>query len=635
MTIISKIKKTIKETFNMNSNSNSNIPVPLPVQVEGDERYFYNADDVKSFSKMYFFGVLTGTVRKIIAKKNIPDSEYLYALQSKDGSLWKKQDASKKLSNQSKLLISKDWLNADMIRHSLPPIEAPEILSLSTEKNTTIYVTGRKATEQLSTMCVPAPDIFHLDDTEKFRDYQGNVIDIETRGEKTRLGIYFSTTDITNKFYMPDLINKIRKENSGYEVNRHYKEFVVIAKNPLKIIDHFNEDNAIENSDNNTVESSAVMVKKANCLFDHNGEDNAIEFPHNNTVESLVATPENPLRVFEGSNDNNVIEFPHNNTVESLTEPPEKVNYLSVGFNENTNHGLKKEYFLTYKGLFRYFAHSRSPNADYFQDWAEEKLFTHQMGTPEAKINLAIDLVKPSINNFLALNKNTCLNGISCIYLLELGTVGDLRETFNICCTKPDNYIVYKYGRTENLIQRVKEHKNDYGKLINKEILIEAYCLIDDCHTTEAENGVRQLLSGMDLTLNIEGRNELVAIPMDKIGLIKSSYMTLGKAYGGKSSISSDEIRNLRHEIEGFVKDAANHVKEIARYERDAEKEYERREKELVRRDDEERKKEENHREIIDTHKNNMNLQNEINALRIEKKDALIREYELKKSKIQ
>jgi hypothetical protein len=51
----------------------------------------YNADELKDYDPNFFFGCSRG-VRKIIEKKNIPDTEYCYGSSSKSG--WKKCDST-------------------------------------------------------------------------------------------------------------------------------------------------------------------------------------------------------------------------------------------------------------------------------------------------------------------------------------------------------------------------------------------------------------------------------------------------------------------------------------------------------------------------------------------------------------
>ena len=71
-----------------------------------------------------------------------------------------------------------------------------------------------------------APDIFNLDDHEKFRDENNNIIDIETRGERVVDKIYFKVHDVAIGFEM-NRVNEVLTNNqyNGYIENIHYKFF--------------------------------------------------------------------------------------------------------------------------------------------------------------------------------------------------------------------------------------------------------------------------------------------------------------------------------------------------------------------------------------------------------------------------
>ena len=71
-----------------------------------------------------------------------------------------------------------------------------------------------------------APNIIHLDESQKFRDDIGEIIDIETRGERKVDGIYFKVKDIMAGFKMERLDNTIiDKHRFGYIEGIHYKYF--------------------------------------------------------------------------------------------------------------------------------------------------------------------------------------------------------------------------------------------------------------------------------------------------------------------------------------------------------------------------------------------------------------------------
>ena len=81
---------------------------------------------------------------------------------------------------------------------------------------------------------------------------------------------------------------------------------------------------------------------------------------------------------------------------------------------------------------------SHNKHVDKFHDWAEEKLFTIQMGSKEQKVKLGTDLCNIPLKTYKAIFESHTSNFPS-IYLLSLGKVRDLRATFGISDTIPDD----------------------------------------------------------------------------------------------------------------------------------------------------------------------------------------------------
>ena len=78
-----------------------------------------------------------------------------------------------------------------------------------------------------------APDIIQLDDNEKFKDTDNNIIEIETRGSRQVDGIYFKVKDVSSGFKMDRLDDIItNKQKHGHNEDIHYKYFNI--KKPTK-----------------------------------------------------------------------------------------------------------------------------------------------------------------------------------------------------------------------------------------------------------------------------------------------------------------------------------------------------------------------------------------------------------------
>ena len=155
---------------------------------------YYNANQLREQDPVYFHGT-SRSVRKIIEKKKIPQSEYIYASHSKKKG-WTAAIDQNNPSPKATLLLSVQWINQNMNQNMDPddPIEAPAIMMLT--------------------------------DEEKFHDEYGNVMDIETRGKRQHDKAYFLVNDVSKVFNMPNLHSSISHKDRGYNINEDYKTFI-------------------------------------------------------------------------------------------------------------------------------------------------------------------------------------------------------------------------------------------------------------------------------------------------------------------------------------------------------------------------------------------------------------------------
>ena len=223
---------------------------------------------------------------------------------------------------------------------------------------------------------------------------------------------------------------------------------------------------------------------------------------------------------------------------------------------------IKKAQYLTYKGIMRVLFASNSGNADKFQDWAEDTLFTHQMGTKEAKEGLAANLAGIDIKTFKAVF-DTYATTFPCIYLMYLGTVKELRATFGIDSHVVDDLVVYKYGFTRDLGRRFQEHAGTYGKMSGVNLRLMSFHAVDTKYTANAESDVRGLMHFKHANLTVDGRKELVALSGDDLTYVKQEYSRIGARYAGATAGLTAEINELKSKI----KDLENELQK-ERYEK-------------------------------------------------------------------
>ena len=302
-----------------------------------------------------------------------------------------------------------------------------------------------------------APPILYLNDSEKFHDAGGNVIEIETRGERQRNKIYFKVKDVSVGFGMPRLKNTIlKKESCSFERGIHYITF-------------------------------------------------------------------------------------------------KRESWDTISDSKNTNKPSKTTLYLTYKGLLRVLFVSRNKHVDKFQDWAEEKLFTIQMGTRDQKVKLGAEVLNTSPRTLKAIFDKHAATFPS-IYLMSLGKVRDLRETFGIPANKLDESTVYKFGFTEDLSRRVIELETEYSKLPGVAMTIGTFHIIDTKYTSEAENEVREMCAAFEVRVKktTQGFNELIVLDDKQFANMKKMYRRIGDDFAGATLGLQKQIAELKDRIKDY-----------------------------------------------------------------------------------
>ena len=430
---------------------------PQPIKVDG--RYFYNSKDLLNYKPEFYYGC-TAKPRNIITKKKIPNWEYVYATYEKNLNKWNPSTATCK---KAQLLISKQWIDDNYFKSSLTLEKKKKVIikksTLQQPQPTTPPPIQRDSDasavyeeEEVEGEVENAPQILYLEDGEKFHDADGNVIEIETRGERHRNNIYFNVKDVSVGFEMLRLNDTLTNKERGYTRNIDYKIMFIRSK-------HIND--------------VSWTIKK--CLF------------------------------------------------------------------------------LTYKGLLRVLFVSRNKHVDKFQDWAEEKLFTIQMGTREQKVKLGAEILNTSPRTLKAVLDKHAANFPS-IYLMSLGKVRELRETFGIPADKLDDSKVYKFGFTEDLSRRVIELENQYSKIKGVTVSMGTFHVIDTKYTSEAENKVRELCGAFEVRINktVQGFNELVVLDDKQFAIVRDLYSKYGENFAGATLGLQKQIVELKDRIKEY-----------------------------------------------------------------------------------
>ena len=151
----------------------------------------------------------------MIRQRKTPPDGYIYVRKQPGTTIYKKTDGS---ASQDKVYF------AEAFTKTIAELNPQVTIQRASTSATTVATQG--AIETSSTVRLEkAPDMIELDEDEKFHDDEGNIIEIETRGERTYDGIYFRVKDVSSGFGLESLKIVLTKPDSGYKRNVDYKVF--------------------------------------------------------------------------------------------------------------------------------------------------------------------------------------------------------------------------------------------------------------------------------------------------------------------------------------------------------------------------------------------------------------------------
>ena len=187
-------------------------PNITPFTIDNTNILYYNNKDLKILKPHFFYGFQSDP-KHIIERKNIPESDYVFTCFNKKKG-WSIYDNTCK---RAQLLIKKSWVDKFFFNQN--DILSNHILSNDNQED------DEEKNQNIQQSIDLAPNILDLDDDEKFKDIDGNIIEIEILGEKNCNKIYFKVNDIITGFEMHSLYNVLLRTDKGYKRNIHYKNF--------------------------------------------------------------------------------------------------------------------------------------------------------------------------------------------------------------------------------------------------------------------------------------------------------------------------------------------------------------------------------------------------------------------------
>jgi hypothetical protein len=207
--------------------------------------------------------------------------------------------------------------------------------------------------------------------------------------------------------------------------------------------------------------------------------------------------------------------------------------------------GKKKVLHLTYMGVLKVLFSARGNKAERFQEWATRILFTMQMGKQDDKDMVASEALNVDVSTITQLFRKSS-RAIPCVYLFEVGTVGHMRQHFNMGDYKNDDDKVYKYGMTCDMARRANEHVKTYGKLKDNSFGLTVFSYIDVAFMSKAENNLKHSFENMNVRIEDTKHNELVVIKKDRLPYIKSLFNDMYTCYSGNNRDLIQQIQEMQ-----------------------------------------------------------------------------------------
>jgi hypothetical protein len=140
--------------------------------------------------------------RDLLRRKNMTQDKYIFVRKNKKTNEMSISDGSS--PKVDRVFIVESYLQ-----------EIHELNNTNTEQK----IVDEKGIEK-------APEIIYLKESEKFKDENGNSLDIETIGVRECNGIYFRVKDVERCFDMKNLQRRIIDTDSSYIENVDYKYFI-------------------------------------------------------------------------------------------------------------------------------------------------------------------------------------------------------------------------------------------------------------------------------------------------------------------------------------------------------------------------------------------------------------------------
>ena len=287
----------------------------------------------------------------------------------------------------------------------------------------------------------------------------------------------------------------------------------------------------------NDTTNETYKIKQAPAIIDDNGfsffkDANGVEY----NVEMRGERTKDGI-YFKGKDLQSLFEMP--NLCRSIVDKGhsfiQEIDYQWYA-THNSVAANNKELFITYKGLKKIIHNATIGRAKEFADWIDDIVFAAVCGTKEQRVDASskiLNIDAKCLQSFMSKSASS----ISCLYLIDIKrNVGDKK--------------VFKYGFTNNVKRRFREHANKYGD----DITLETFCLIPLKNLSDAETELKNCISDyIQSHVEFDGDSELLFLCGEAQKNIKFVYNNISHRYCG-------DLDSIKLQYESIIKEKDHEI---------------------------------------------------------------------------
>lgn len=205
------------------------------------------------------------------------------------------------------------------------------------------------------------------------------------------------------------------------------------------------------------------------------------------------------------------------------------------------NNSIPSDHLMVRSRLYRWIDYLSCCNSEVATEIIVHPKFKRQMATS-------------FVTNKAVVTSST--SSISCIYLLRLGTVAECRHALiegsnNLSCFRTDS-VVYKFGLTDDLNRRLKEHARTYDSWTPKgydNLRLEAFTMVPKDMLYKSESILSTACSLASIRLDHDTYKELVIAPTKSLPTLRKLMIAIGAQSNMYARRTQELIESMNREM--------------------------------------------------------------------------------------